>query len=361
MGKILKDTYVTFDDVLIRPSRSHIEPREASLRAVLVKDIDSPTPFLSAAMDRVTDDTFAIAIFKAGGMGVIHRNCLSDEQSKMVKKVKDAGAKVGAACGPFDIDRAKELAAAGVDFLVIDCAHGHNAKVIKSARKIKSLIKLPLVVGNIATKEAVRDLYKIADAVKVGVGPGSICTTRIVSGVGVPQLSAILEVAAEAHKLGMLVIADGGMRGSGDIAKALAAGADSVMLGNVFAGAKEAPGKVIVRDGKRYKEYRGMGSRAVLEEKKSSDRYLVAGRKAVPEGVEGFIECKGSVAEIVDELSSGIQVAMGYVGAKDISEFQQKAAFIRITGAGQNESRPHSLAFATKKHITVHSNFKRRW
>jgi IMP dehydrogenase len=180
-------------------------------------------------------------------------------------------------------------------------------------------------------------------SVKVGVGPGSICTTRIVSGVGVPQLSAILEVAATAHRLGMGVIADGGMRTSGDIAKALAAGADAVMLGNIFAGTKEAPGKLVMRDGKKFKQYRGMGSQSVLDEKNSSDRYLVEGRKAVPEGVEGLVSYKGPIEDIVANLMSGVQVAMGYVGAKTIPEFQKRAQFMRISSASMQESRPHSL------------------
>lgn len=341
--KIFGDSF-TFDDVLIRPSRSSIEPREASLRAVLSSSITLSVPFLSAAMDRVTDHAMAIALHKAGGLGVIHRNCTSAVQVAMVRKVKQAGALVAAACGPFDSDRATALVKAGVDILVIDCAHGHNVKVVASAKQIKKIIKnIPLMVGNIATAEAVSDLAGIADIVKVGVGPGSICTTRIVSGVGAPQLSAILEVAPIAHKLGIQVVADGGMRTSGDIAKALAAGADAVMLGNMFAGTKEAPGKLILKKGKKYKEYRGMGSQSVLYEKNSSDRYLVEGRKAVPEGVEGLVPYKGSVSDIVADLASGIQVAMGYVGAKNITEFQKKAQFVRITSASMQESRPHSL------------------
>ena len=341
--KIIQET-LTFDDVLIRPSRSEIEPREASLRAVFVSGISMSVPFLSAAMDRVTEDEAAIALYKAGGLGIIHRNCTIDQQVAMVRKAKKAGAKVGAACGPFDMDRAVRLRDAGVDIICIDCAHGHNLNVIKSAKKIKRVLgKLPLIVGNIATAEAVRDLHGVADAVKVGVGPGSICTTRIVSGVGVPQLSAIMEVAEEAHACGMQVIADGGIKNSGDIAKALAAGADLVMLGNLFAGCDECPGKLIKKNGKAYKEYRGMGSRSVLDEKQSSDRYLVNGRKAVAEGVEGLVPCKGPIGEVVQELASGVQVAMGYVGARNLAEFRKNAHFVKITSASQAENRPHSI------------------
>lgn len=342
--KIYGDSF-TFDDVLIRPSRSLIEPHEASLRAVLATGFELSVPFISAAMDRVTDSAMAIALHKTGGLGILHRNCTTAEQVRMVQKVKKFNAKVGAACGPFDMERALALTHADVDVLVIDCAHGHNSKVILSARQIKKKIgKMLLVIGNIATAEAVRDLSGVADVVKVGVGPGSICTTRIVAGVGVPQLSAIMEVSTEAHKLGMTVIADGGMRNSGDIAKALAAGADAVMLGNVFAGTKEAPGQVVIRKGRKYKEYRGMGSLSVLNEHNSSDRYLVRGRKAIPEGVEGLVPQKGLVAEVVAGLSSGVQVAMGYVGAKNIKTFQKRAQFIRITSASVQESRSHSLA-----------------
>jgi len=334
----------TFDDVLIKPSRSSIEPREAKLRAVLASGLDLEVPFFSAAMDRVTEEKMAIEIGKNGGMGVIHRNCTVLRQKEMVRKVKAQGVKVAAACGPFDLARAMVLQKAGIDLLVIDCAHGHNTKVIKSARNIKKKIgRVPIMVGNIATAEAAHDLAGVADIVKVGVGPGSICTTRIVSGVGVPQLTAILDVAAVAHRLGMKVVADGGMRTSGDIAKALAAGADAVMLGNMFAGTEEAPGKIVLRKGKRYKEYRGMGSKAVLDEKKSSDRYMVEGRKAVPEGIEGWVPYKGSVRAIIEELVSGIQVSMGYVGSKTISEFQKKAKFVRITSASMQESKPHSI------------------
>jgi IMP dehydrogenase len=208
------------------------------------------------------------------------------------------------------------------------------------------LKKAKIIMGNVATAEATRDIIamKFADAIKVGVGPGSICTTRIVSGVGVPQLSAVLQVAGVAKKAGIPVIADGGMRTSGDIAKALAAGASGIMLGNLFAGAKEAPGRVVVRGGKKFKEYRGMGSRGVIESASGGSRYLTKGRKAVPEGVSALIPYGGTVEDVVAVLSSGIQVSMGYVGAKSLSEFHKKAKFIRVTLASTAESRPHSLS-----------------
>ena len=211
----------------------------------------------------------------------------------------------------------------------------------------KTLKHAKMIFGNIATAEAAKAACQFADAVKVGVGPGSICTTRLISGVGVPQLSAILEIAPVAKKYKIPVIADGGIRTSGDIAKALAAGASAVMLGNLFAGTDEAPGKIVEKNGVKYKEYRGMGSEAVIKSASGSERYFTHGRKAVPEGVEALVPCKGPVGEVVATLVSGIQVGMGYVGARTIAEFEKKAQFIRITHAAIAEGKPHSLAGIT--------------
>lgn len=344
--KIIRDGF-TFDDVLIRPGASEIEPSQASIKTS-VAGIALDLPFLSAAMDRVTESEMAVALGKLGGLGVIHRNCSVEDQVAMVIAAKKEGVKAAAACGPFHIDRAKALDEAGCDAIVVDCAHGHNLNVVESARKIKKSLKhAKLIFGNIATGEAAKAVCGFVDAVKVGVGPGSICTTRLISGVGVPQLSAVLEVAAVASKKKVPVIADGGIRTSGDIAKALAAGASAVMLGNLFAGTDEAPGKIVEKDGKKYKEYRGMGSQAVIKSASGAERYFTHGRKAVPEGVEALVPCKGPVVEIVASLASGVQVGMGYVGAKTIPEFQKKAQFIRITHASIAEGKPHSLAGIT--------------
>ena len=344
MGKIRKGLYYTFDDVLILPAESAMEPREADVKTTLAKGFSLDIPVISAAMDKVSDEHMAIALGKLGGLAIIHRNQTADEEVAMVKKAKAAGVKVGAACSPFDLERAKALIAAGADVLAIDSAHGHNLNVVKGAAKIKAAAKkIPVLVGNIATAEAAKELVKFADGIKVGIGPGSICTTRIVSGVGVPQLSALLEVIPVAKKAGVPVIADGGMRNSGDIAKALGAGASAVMLGNLLAGTDAAPGKVIDVDGKKFKEYRGMGSKAVLSEGQANDRYLGKSKRIVPEGVSALVPYAGTTEEVINRLVGGLQVSMGYVGAKNLKEFEKKTEFILVSGRSVKENNPHSL------------------
>lgn len=253
---------------------------------------------------------------------------------------------VGAAIGVGQYDRAKALVAAGVDVLVLDSAHGHSKGILDTVKKIKETMEVDVIAGNIATAEAVEALIQAgADGVKVGIGPGSICTTRIVAGVGVPQISAIAECADAARKHGVPVIADGGIKYSGDIAKALAVGASSIMAGSLLAGTEESPGETIMFQGRQYKSYRGMGSIGAMQ-KGSNDRYFQEGTaadKLVPEGIEGRVPFRGSIAGIVHQMMGGLRASMGYCGSKDIEEFWNKAEFVEITSAGLKESHVHDV------------------
>jgi IMP dehydrogenase len=345
MGKVHSKKFLTFDDVLIRPAESTVEPREANVETLLAKGFSLKIPIVSAAMDKVTESAMAIALGKLGGIGIIHRSNTLEDEVAMVREAKKAGVAVGAACSAFDLERALALKAAGADIISIDSAHGHNLNVVAGAKKIKKAIgKTPLLVGNIATAEAAKELVKFADGIKVGIGPGSICTTRIVSGVGVPQLSAIMDVVSIARKANVPVIADGGIRNSGDIAKALGAGASVVMLGNMLAGTDASPGKIVTIDGRRFKEYRGMGSMAVLKKGKANDRYLGTSKGIVPEGVSALVAYSGTLDEVVERLVGGIRVSMGYVGAKNMKEFEKRVEFQIVSGASVKENNPHSLA-----------------
>jgi len=254
--------------------------------------------------------------------------------------------RVGAAIGVGQLDRATALAKAGVDVLVLDSAHGHSKGILDTVKKIKELLDVDVIAGNIATKEATLALIEAgADAVKVGIGPGSICTTRIVAGVGVPQISAIDECSAVGKAHGVPIIADGGIKYSGDLAKALAVGASSVMIGSLLAGTIESPGEIITYQGRQYKSYRGMGSIGAMT-KGSTDRYFQEGTatdKLVPEGIEGRVPLAGSIKEVVHQLLGGLRSSMGYVGGADISDYQEKAEFVEITSAGLKESHVHDV------------------
>ena len=254
--------------------------------------------------------------------------------------------RVAAAIGVGQIDRAKALVDAGVDVIVIDSAHGHSKGIIDTLKEVKANFKVDVVAGNIANPAAVKDLAEAgADGIKVGIGPGSICTTRIVAGVGVPQISAIDDCAREAAKYGIPVIADGGLKYSGDVAKALAAGAACVMAGSLLAGCEESPGELITFQGRQYKVYRGMGSIGAMT-KGSSDRYFQEGTaqdKLVPEGIEGRVPFAGSIKDVIHQLIGGLRSAMGYVGAKDIPTLQERAEFVEITSAGLKESHVHDV------------------
>jgi IMP dehydrogenase len=465
---------LTFDDVLLEPLESWIEPAETDTRTYFSKKIGLNIPLVSSAMDTVTESTMAIALAREGGIGVIHRNMTAEHELQQVNIVKQAeelierdvlyvedtatvsdaekimnqysiggvpvvgkgkiigivsrrdvraivsrcgeesirtimtkkpitaGAditpekalevmytnkierlpvadekgrligiitmqdilekrqypkatrdkkgnlQVAAAVGPFDFTRATLLDAHGVDALVVDCAHGHNMKVVEAVKNIKGSVNADVIAGNIATVAAAEALLDAGvDGVKVGIGPGSICTTRIVAGTGVPQITAIAQVAEIASPADVPVIADGGVRYSGDVAKAIAAGADTVMMGSMFAGTDEAPGKVITIKGRRYKQYRGMGSLGVMSSGQSSDRYFqkkeIGRTKFVPEGVEGVTPYVGRVGEVIYQLVGGLKSGMGYSGASTIADMHKKARFVRITNAGMTESHPHNI------------------
>jgi len=280
------------------------------------------------------------------------------EQFPNANKDKHGRLRVGGAIGVGQIDRAEALIKAGVDVLVLDSAHGHSQGIIDTLKEIKSKFDIDIIAGNIATGEGAKDLIEAgADGVKVGIGPGSICTTRIVAGVGVPQISAIDEVAKVANPLGVPVIADGGIRFSGDVAKALAVGASSVMLGSALAGTYEAPGEMILFNGRQFKEYRGMGSIGAMN-KGSTDRYFQEGTasdKLVPEGIEGRVPYRGRISSVVHQMLGGLRSSMGYCGSKDIPTFWKKAAeFVEITSAGLKESHVHDVTI-TKESPNYHS------
>ncbi|RRJ33419.1 IMP dehydrogenase [Halocatena pleomorpha] len=463
---------LTFDDVLLRPTESHIEPEEANTRTNVSKNVELSVPVLSAAMDTVTESEMATEMARQGGIGVLHRNMPIEETVQSVERVKradeliirdvvtaapeqtvqevdqmmnergvsgapvvdedgmvlgiisgtdirpylevgdrdevreamtdevitaaddvtarealelmyehkiervpivddsgiltglvtmqgilqrreyddaardaDGRLRVGVAVGPFEDDRAVAADDAGADVLFIDCAHAHNRSVIESAQEITSSVEADVVVGNIGTAEAAQALVDFADGLKVGIGPGSICTTRVVSGAGMPQMTAIANVADVASQHDVPVIADGGIRYSGDAIKAVAAGADAVMLGSYFAGTDEAPGRIITRNGKKYKQYRGMGSVGAMQSG-GGDRYLKEAdedEEYVPEGVEAATPYKGSLESELHQLVGGMQSGMGYVGAESIADVKEEAEFVRVSPAGQTEGHPHDV------------------
>jgi len=457
---------ITYDDVLILPRESEVEPNEAKVDTRFTKKIPLNIPIIAAAMDTVSEHEMAITMAREGGLAVIHRNMPVEDQVKEIFAVKDAGfiiknvfsiapdssvqeahdimqeqqisglpvvkneevvgiityndvrflenkkAKVSekmtkeiitvspdvnmkealklmkknkierlpvihhnklfgiitemdirleqkytnairnndgtlitvAAVGPFDIARAKELDKAEVDVLCIDTAHAHNMNVVRAVKKLKKEVSAELCVGNIATKEAAETLVSAgADAIKVGIGPGSICTTRVIAGVGVPQLTAISEVADAVSSHKIPVIADGGIRYSGDIAKALAAGADVVMIGNLLAGTDEAPGRLTIVEGRKYKQYRGMGSIGAMNKGGGGRYFQEKTTKFVPEGIEGLVPYKGKAGDVLFQLIGGLRSSMGYVGAKNLQEFKKRAKFTSITHAATIESHPHDV------------------
>ena len=471
--KFVKEA-LTFDDVLLIPGESDVEPKNVNVETYLTKKIKLNTPLMTAAMDTVTESDMAIAIAREGGIGIIHKNMSIEQQADMVDRVKRSengvitnpfylapnntireaddlmrkykisgvpiceGKKLvgiitnrdlkfmdeidfdqeiagvmtkenlvtapvgtdleqaqkilrthkieklpivdgdgnlkglitikdiektvqypnsardekgrllcGAAIGatPDVLERVQALVDAQVDVLVLDSAHGHNSNVVNSVAKVKKAFPdVQLIAGNIATAEGARALIEAgADCVKVGIGPGSICTTRVVAGIGVPQITAIFDAAKAAAEYGVPVIADGGIKYSGDIVKALAAGASVCMVGSLVAGCKESPGDTEIYQGRQFKVYRGMGSLGAMN-KGSSDRYFQAkNQKYVPEGVEGRVPFKGPLSDTIYQMIGGLKSGMGYTGCATIEELHNKAQFVKITGAGLRESHPHDI------------------
>ena len=342
---------LTFDDVTLAPNYSEILPSETNTSIKLSKNLTLKIPLISSAMDTVTEGSMAAAIAEKGGIGVIHRNLSIEKQIFEIKKVKQKKLLVGAAVGasPEEHRRAKRILKEDLDLIVVDTAHAHTKKVsdiIKMIVKTKPK-KTTLCAGNIATAEAAKFLIKLGvDTIKVGIGPGSICTTRLVAGIGVPQLSAIMNVKSGVGNRKVSIIADGGIKFSGDIAKALAAGADAVMIGSLFAGTDQAPGKIIKKNGKLFKSFRGMGSIGAMN-KGSADRYFQTKQKNsskyVPEGVEGLVKYKGKVDKVIYQLVGGLKSSMGYLGSKKITHLRKKPKFYKITKAGFFESMVHNI------------------
>ena len=342
---------LTFDDVTLAPKYSEILPSEVDTSIILTKHLKLKIPLLSSAMDTVTESKMAIAIAKSGGLGIIHRNLSIEKQVLEIEKVKKQKLLVGAAvgAGPNEFRRAEAILNQKVDMIVVDTAHGHTKKVsemIKYIRK-KRYKKTALCAGNIATAEAAKYLSNLGvDIIKVGIGPGSICTTRLVAGIGVPQLSAVLNARNGIKKKDIKIISDGGIKYSGDLAKAFAAGADAVMIGSLFAGTDEAPGRLIKKNGRLFKSFRGMGSVGAMN-KGSADRYFQLKQKDaskyVPEGVEGLSKYKGKVDSVIYKLIGGLRSSMGYLGSKQIKYLRKKPQFVKITKAGFYESMVHNV------------------
>lgn len=358
---------LTFDDVLLIPAESHVLPNEVDLSTKLADNIKLNIPLISAGMDTVTEGAMAIAMALQGGLGVVHKNMSIQAQAGEVANVKSVvvpsnttkaavddqnrllcAAAVGVTSDTFE--RAEALLEAGADAIVIDTAHGHSAGVLRKIKEIRDHFpKQTLIAGNVATGDATRALFDAGvDVVKVGIGPGSICTTRIVAGVGVPQITAIYDAASAAREYHKPIIADGGIKYSGDVVKALAAGGNAVMLGSMLSGTTEAPGDIFEDNGKKYKRYRGMGSvGAMAQAHGSSDRYFQGGvneaNKLVPEGVEARVEYKGDVSDVIFQIDGGLRSGMGYCGAANIPELIEKAQFVQITNAGLRESHPHDV------------------
>ncbi|MFB6152533.1 MAG: guanosine monophosphate reductase [Haloarculaceae archaeon] len=337
-------TGLSYGDVLLVPKRSPVDSRnDVDLSTRLTPGVRLETPLLSAPMDTVTGADTALALSRAGGFGTIHRFMTVDEQAAAVERVAGAGEQVGAAVGIAEdtVTRTAAVLDAGADCVMVDVAHGHLERCLDTVERLRAEFgDVDLVVGNVATAEGVADLYHAgADAVKVGIGPGSHCTTRRVAGTGVPQLTAIDDCAERAREYDVPVIADGGIRSSGDAVKALMAGADTVMMGSLFAGTEEAPPEVVEIDGEPYKRSRGMATTAANEARSDKDaEEAVAG---ADEGVEGFTRYKGPIADVAAEFAAGIRSGLSYCGGHTIGAARENAEFIRVEQAAKDREGAH--------------------
>lgn len=360
---------LTFDDVLLKPGYTGFLRTDIQMATQLTKNIKLKIPLVSAPMDTVTESELAIALAKCGGIGIIHRNLTIEAQTKEVAKVKKLNLLVGAAIGssPGYEARVEALIKVGVDVIVVDSAHGFSKFVIDTVKHIKKHFSVEVIAGNVATSEGAEALIEAGvDGLRVGMGPGAICTTRIISGMGVPQLTAIMDAAKVAHQHGVPIIADGGINYSGDITKALAAGASTVMMGRLFAATEEAPGETVrikksdvparfksiigSEDDYIFKTYRGMGSLGAMQKGKevnSEDEFhgksFTSKALLVAEGVEGLVPCSGPVEQVMGLILEGVRSGFYYVGAKDIRQLWDVATFQQITSASLSESHPHDL------------------
>lgn len=364
MSKILGEG-LTFDDVLLVPQFSKVVPLETSLTTNLTKKIRLNIPIIASPMDTICEAEMAIEMAHLGGIGIIHKNLSIDNQAEQVKLVKAATIDlsrenyvigkqgkllVGASCsiGSDFESRLEALYNAGIDVIVIDSAHGHSKNILDAIKHSKKCFPdLDVIAGNIATREAAIALIDAGvDAIRVGIGPGSICTTRVIAGVGVPQITALMDVYEACSYTDVKIIADGGIKTSGDICKAIGAGASCVMLGQMLSGTKEAPGAIIEVDDVKYKSYVGMGSLVAMK-RGSSERYFQNAKdhsKLVPEGIESLVKYKGEVKDVIFQICGGLRSGMGYNGARNILDLSQKAKFIKISNSGLKESHPHSLS-----------------
>lgn len=359
---------LTYNDVLLKPNYSGFDRSDISLKTKITKNIAIDMPFVASPMDTVTESLLAIKLAELGGVGIIHRNLTVPQQAKEVTTVKKAGQLVGAAVGssPGYEERVEALVKAGVDIILVDSAHGYSKKVIEATKYIKKHYKVDVIAGSIATADGAKALIEAgADGLRVGMGPGAICSTRIVSGMGVPQLTALFDTATVAKKYNVPIIADGGLINSGDVVKALAAGASTVMMGKMFAATEESPGEIVllpsnkvptrfqsILDGSKeyqFKVYRGMGSLGAMKrglEISSEDEFhgkSYQGDTLIAEGVEGLVPCTGPIKKLVDQFAGGIYSGMYYVGVKTIPQLADEAEFMQITQASLTESHPHDL------------------